>query len=63
MKDLENEEANYLLWEFKREMKAKRKTPWKEIPHEDKVDIVGGGRAGFEARRKHGIKDRGSESR
>jgi hypothetical protein len=27
---------------------------WKNIPHEDKVAIVGGGREGWEARQKHG---------
>lgn len=31
-----------------------RKTPWNQIPHEDKVAMAGGGRAGYESRQKHG---------
>lgn len=35
------------------------KTPWKDVPMEDKVSMVGGGRAGYEARVKHHYGDRG----
>lgn len=31
---------------------------WKDVPFEDKVDMAGGGRAGYEARKRHGYPDR-----
>jgi len=40
------------------ERKNQRRTSWKNISFEDKRSIVGGGRAGFEARKKHGLGDR-----
>lgn len=31
------------------------RTPWNQIPHADRVAMAGGGRAGFNARVKHGM--------
>ena len=39
-------------------LEAQIKTAWENVPFEDQKSIVGGGRAGYEARRKHNYGDR-----
>ena len=36
----------------------KIRTPWNQIPHEDRVKLAGGGREGYETRVKHNLPDK-----